>query len=88
MSNNNAVNQIISFLKDKIANREGKLKEYESPIMRDMAKNNSHLQFDYIRLKAELESFEDILLTIEKFAGAPADTKPLKDGTSKKDRQG
>jgi hypothetical protein len=86
MSKHYQVEQIINYLKEKIANLKSKLAEYEGPIMADLAKNSVHLQFDYIRLKTELQCSEDHLLMIDKFTELP-DTKRVKD-ESKKDRQG
>lgn len=68
---NYQVKQIIEYLSGRIANLKEKLKQYESPIMQDMAKNSPHLQYDYIRLSVELQTLEDNLLAIEKFTDIP-----------------
>ena len=79
------VEQIVNYLKEKIASLKAKQAEYEGPIMADLAKSSPHLQYDYIRLKTELQCCEDHLLMIDKFTEMP-DNKKVKD-ENKKDRQ-
>lgn len=40
-------------------------------------KTSPHMQFEHIRVKAQLEANEDVLLAIEKFSGMPAPVAPV-----------
>lgn len=79
MQNDNQVQKIIEYLQGKIHNIKEKLRDYENPIMQDMAKNSPHLQMDYIRLSTELQANEDNLLAIQTF------TAPQKTDDGKKE---
>jgi hypothetical protein len=81
----NQVKKIIEYLNGKIASLKEKLKQYDSPIMQDMAKNSPHLQMDYIRIASELQANEDNLLAIKTFTAEPVIKKPSKKADVKKD---
>lgn len=71
MKKTHEVKKIIEFIDAKIKGINEKLKAYESPIMQELARSSSHLQYDYTRLKTELETYENLLLTINKFTDEP-----------------
>lgn len=87
MQTENKVKQIIEYLQEKIKSLEKKIKDYDGPIMQELAKNSPHLQYDYTRLKAQLESTEDDLRVIMKFAGGTVVDKTLKKKTPGKKKE-
>ena len=83
MSNNPQVKQIIEYIEAKIANLKERLKQYETPMMQDMAKTSPYLQMDYIHITAELRANEDNLLAIQKFNTVPENNTVEKNDKSK-----
>lgn len=85
----NKVKTIIEFIQGKIDNLKEKLSAYDTPIMQDLAKTSQHIQYDYIRLKTELQANEENLLLIKKFMPEtpPAISKPDKNKSSSKDEK-
>lgn len=87
MQKDTQVKKIITYLEGKISSIREKLKQYDTPMMQEMAKNSPHLQMEYTRLTVELQANEDNLLAIRTFTSEPADPKPVrKNANGKKEK--
>jgi hypothetical protein len=84
MPNQDQVKKIIDYLQAKISNLKEKLKQYDTPIMQEMAKNSPHLQMDYIRLTTELQANEENLLAIQNFYTEPENKPTVKEKSKPK----
>jgi hypothetical protein len=61
------VKKIKEFLTKKIENLRKKVSEFEGPITTELIRTSTHMQLDYLSLKAELKANEENLLAIETF---------------------
>jgi len=77
---NKHVINIINYLKEKKRLAEAKVKDYQGPIISDIAKNSPHMQLDYTRQNAIIDTLDEVLMTIEQFCkdGLPAAPKAAK----------
>lgn len=73
---NHQVNQITEYLRTKVEIYKAKVAAYESPISLEVLKSSDTMQLELVRLKAQLEAHEDMLLIIQKFTTDAPKTKP------------
>lgn len=64
---NNHVENIINYLQEKKKLAEAKVKDYQGPIISDIAKNSPHMQLDYTRQNAIIDTLDEVLMTIQQF---------------------
>lgn len=75
--NSNHVMNIINYLKEKKKLAESKVKDYQGPIISDIAKTSPHMQLDYTRQNAIIDTLDEVLMTIEQFCGEAVQEKKV-----------
>lgn len=77
----NHVEKIVTYLKEKRAKAETRLKEYMGPVLSAELRNSPHMQVEHTRITTSIELLDDVIMTIEKFCDdvlPSEESKPVK----------